>query len=58
MRSIWKEIIIKFIVHSTIFGLLIYFLNDYSLQKSALIAISFGIMMSLYNLYQKKKNKK
>lgn len=56
MKNIGIEFIVKFILHSTIFGLLIYFLNDYSLQKTALIASSFGIMMSLYNLYQKKKN--
>jgi len=57
MNTIWKELIIKFILHSTIFGILIYFLNDYSIQKATLMASSFGLLMTIFNWFQLKNKK-
>ena len=57
MSSIWKELMIKFILHSTIFGILIYFLNDYCIQKALLVACSFGILMTIFNWFQLKNKK-
>ena len=57
MKNTLLEFLTKFLVHTIIFGTLIYFLNSYTIQKTLLMASSFGIMMSLFNLYQKKNKK-
>jgi hypothetical protein len=48
----------KFILHSTIFGILLYFLNDLTLEKTIVTACSFGFMLALFNMYQIHKKKK
>jgi hypothetical protein len=58
MKNMIIEFIAKFILHSTIFGVLLFFLNDLSIQKTLLTACSFGLMLALFNMYQNHKKKK
>lgn len=57
MKNKFAEFLIKFLIHSTIFGCLIYYLTNFTIQKTALFAVSFGLVMSFFNSYQKKNNK-
>jgi hypothetical protein len=55
MKNILIEFLAKFILHSTIFGILLYFLNDLTIEKTLLTAGSFGLMLALFNMYQNHK---
>ena len=55
MKNILIEFLAKFILHSTIFGILLYFLNDLTIEKTVLTASSFGLMLALFNMYQNHK---
>jgi hypothetical protein len=58
MKNKLIEFLAKFILHSTIFGILLYFLNDLNIEKTVLTACSFGLMLALFNMYQNHKKKK
>ena len=58
MKNILIEFLAKFILHSAIFGILLYFLNDLTIEKTLLTAGSFGLMLVLFNMYQNHKKKK
>lgn len=57
MKKILVEFLLKFLFHSVIFACLIYFLTNFTIQKTALFAGSFGLVMSFFNSYQKKNKK-
>jgi hypothetical protein len=58
MKNILIEFFAKFILHSTIFGILLYFLNDLTIEKTVLTTCSFGLMLALFNMYQNHQKKK
>ena len=58
MKNILIEFFAKFILHSTIFGVLLFFLNDLTIEKTLLTSSSFGLMLALFNMYQNHKKKK
>jgi len=58
MKNILIEFLPKFLLHSTIFGVLLFFLNDLTIEKTLLTACSFGLMLALFNMYQNHKKKK
>lgn len=57
MKNTLLEFLTKFLVHTIIFGTLIYFLYSYTIQKTVLFAGSFGLIMSFFNLNQKNNKK-